>query len=114
MQLLTLDTGDKLQLTPLAQEHLVDGADFDVTDYLGLSADSPGVQAMIDRLVTNTPLGHKPDEQGVGFIYRDDLPSAMEQAGTARHFTLALAGRAKNVAPVLAARVPLDEARLLV
>jgi len=38
----------------------------------------------------------------------------MEQADTARHFTLALAGRAKNVAPVLAARVPLDEARLLV
>ena len=114
MQLLTLDTGGLFQLTPLAREHLVGGAGFDVTDYLGLSANSPDVQAMIERLVTNTPLGHKPDEQGVGFIYRDDLPSAMEQADTARHFTLALAGRAKNVAPVLAAGVPLNGARLLV
>jgi len=114
MQMIACDREGFWQLTPLSREHLVGGSAFDVTDYLGLSTDSPGVQAMIERLVTNTPLGHKPEEQGVGFIYRDDLPSAMEQADSARHFTLALAGRAKNVAPVLAARVPLNDARLLV
>jgi predicted O-methyltransferase YrrM len=37
----------------------------------------------------------------------------MEQEASARHFTLALAGRAKNVAPVLAARVPLESSRRL-
>jgi len=58
-------------------------------------------------------MGQKPGEPGVGFIYREDLPSAMEQEATARHFTLALAGRAKNVAPILAERVPLDSARRL-
>jgi ubiquinone/menaquinone biosynthesis C-methylase UbiE len=37
----------------------------------------------------------------------------MERTATARHLTLALAGRARNVAPVLAARYPLADARLL-
>ena len=37
----------------------------------------------------------------------------MERSASARHLTLALAGRARNVAPVLAARYPLENARLL-
>jgi SAM-dependent methyltransferase len=113
MQLLSIDPAGRLQLTPLAREHLVPASTFDVSDYIGLAADSPGVRNMIERLTTNTPMGQKPDEQGVGFIYREDLPSAMEEETSARHFTLALAGRAKNVAPILAERVPLDSARLL-
>jgi len=114
MDLLSLNHASRVELTPLAREHLLPGGEFYVGDYLGLSAESPGVQAMIERLVTNLPQGHQPDEPGVGFIYRDDLPSAMESAASARHFTLALAGRAKNVAPVLAERAALDDARLLV
>ena len=114
MELLSVNNGGLVELTLLAREHLLPGGEFYVGDYLGLSADSPGVQAMIERLVTNLPQGQQPEEQGVGFIYRDDLPSAMESAATARHFTLALAGRAKNVAPVLAERAALDDARLLV
>ena len=38
----------------------------------------------------------------------------MDQAETARHLTLSLAGRAKNVAPVLAERLPLPDAKLIV
>ena len=37
----------------------------------------------------------------------------MEAEASARFLTLSLAGRAKNVAPVLAERVPLDDARTL-
>jgi ubiquinone/menaquinone biosynthesis C-methylase UbiE len=114
MQLIAVDAAGRFELTPLAREHLVPGDAFDVSQYMGLSADAPGVRDMIERLSTNSPLGHKPEEQGVGFIYRDDLPSAMEQEATARHFTLALAGRAKNVAPYLAERLPLESARTLV
>jgi predicted O-methyltransferase YrrM len=113
MQLLALDAQGRLGLAPLSREHLVPGSPFDVSDYIGLSADSPGVRNMIERLSTNTPMGQKPDEEGVGFIFRKDLHSAMEQEDTARHFTLALAGRAKNVAPILATRVSLESARLL-
>jgi precorrin-6B methylase 2 len=38
----------------------------------------------------------------------------MDQEESARHLTLSLAGRGKNVAPRLAERVPLDRAKLLV
>jgi SAM-dependent methyltransferase len=114
MDLLKVNDGGRVELTPLAREHLLPGGEFYVGDYLGLSADSPGVRAMIERLVTNLPQGQQPEEQGVGFIYRNDLPSAMESEATARHFTLALAGRAKNVAPLLAERAALDDAQLLV
>jgi len=102
-----------LQLTPLAAEHLVPGGAFDVGDYLGLAAQSPGVLVMVERLKTNRPAGADASGNGVAFIYRDGMASAMEAADSARHLTLALAGRAKNVAPVLAEKLPLDGVRTL-
>ena len=110
--LIRADGSGQLSLTPLAAEHLVPGAEFDVGDYVGLAAQTPGVLAMVERLRTNRPAGHG-DDAGVAFIYRDGLKSAMDQSASARHFTLALAGRARNVAPVLAARVPIPEGILL-
>ena len=99
-------------LTPLAAEHLVPGAAFDCGDYVGLAAQSPGVLAMVHLLKTNRPLGSE-DADGTAFIYRDGSRSAMETTDSARHFTLALAGRARNVAPALADAVKLNQARLL-
>lgn len=112
MGLLTADERCQLHLTALAREHLLFGGPFDVGDYIGLAAQSPGVLAMVERLRTNRPAGN--DGAGTAFIYREGVASAMEQAESARHFTLALAGRAKNVAPCLAERVALTGARLLV
>jgi SAM-dependent methyltransferase len=111
--LLRRDAEGRLNLSPLACEHLVPGGAFDVSDYIGLAAKAPGVQSMIERLETNRPAGFKPDESGAAFIYRKGLESAMEKEASARALTLALAGRARNVAPALADRVPLREARLL-
>jgi ubiquinone/menaquinone biosynthesis C-methylase UbiE len=110
--LVAVDEG-RLALTPLAREHLVPGGAFDIGGYIRLSAESPGVVEMVERLRTNRPAGTRPEEQGAAFIFREGLESAMEHTATARHLTLALAGRARNVAPVLAARYPLDGARLL-
>ena len=45
--LLTADAQDRLQLTELAREHLLPGAPFDVGDYVGLAANSPGVLEMV-------------------------------------------------------------------
>ena len=101
----------KLQLTDLAREHLVPGGAFDVGDYVSLAASSPGVLAMVERLRTNRPANH---DAGVAFIYREGVVSAMEDEAAARHFTLALAGRAKNVAPILAERYALSNARTLI
>ena len=108
--LLKSDANGRLGLTDLAREHLLPGEPFDVGNYVGLAANSPGVLAMVDRLRTNKPAVQ---ESGVAFIFREGVKSAMENEAAARHFTLALAGRAKNVAPVLADRIPLDGARLL-
>jgi predicted O-methyltransferase YrrM len=109
---LIAEVAGHLTLTPLAAEHLVPGGMFDVGDYIGLAANSPGVLAMVERLRTNKP-ANADSSAGAAFIYRDGLASAMEQAESARHFTLALAGRAKNVAPHLAERVELGQARRL-
>lgn len=107
MGLLQTNAEGALEPTELAREHLLSGASFDVGDYIGLAAGSPGVLEMVERLRTNRPAGSDA-EQGAAFIYRDGIESAMEQEASARHFTLALAGRAKNVAPVLAERISLE------
>jgi predicted O-methyltransferase YrrM len=110
-----LAQGDKgnLDLTPLAREHLTPGGPFDVSDYVGLSANNPGVLEMVERLRSNRPAGAKPGGPGASFIYREGLESAMESEASARRLTLALAGRAKNVAPVLAQKLPIENARTI-
>lgn len=108
--LLAADSAGRLCLTDLAREHLLPGGPFDVGDYVSLAANSAGVLAMVESLRSNKPASH---DSGVAFIYREGVKSAMENEAAARHFTLALAGRAKNVAPVLAERVPLDDAATL-
>lgn len=113
MKLLALDVDDRLALTPMAEEHLVPGGRRDVSDYIGLAAGSPGVVEMVERLRSNRPAGADDEGVGTAFIYRDGVASAMEDQGLARHFTLALAGRAKNIAPILAERVPLNGATAL-
>lgn len=112
--LIEQDNSQRLRLTPLAREHLVPGGVFDVRDYIGLAADSPGVHEMVKRLRTNKPAGSgENDEEGVAFMYKDGVESAMERETSARFLTMALAGRAKNVAPVLAEQYPLDSAEVL-
>lgn len=116
MGLLAADAGGRLELTPVAREHLVPDGAFYVGDYLGLAADSPGVAEMARRLRTNTALGTKTDEkggQGTQFTFREGTESAMDHEAAARRLTLALAGRAKNVAPVLAKNYPLAGAKVL-
>jgi predicted O-methyltransferase YrrM len=114
MEFVEANRDGRLTLTPTAAEHLLPGKPFDVTGYLLPMADQPGVREMVERLLTNEPAGKKPNEQGAAFIFREGLESAMEQEESARRLTLALAGRAKNVAPVLAERVSLADARVLV
>jgi predicted O-methyltransferase YrrM len=111
--LLRADGQGRLDLTDLARDHLVAGRDFDVRGYVGLAADSPGVREMVERLRSNRPAADKPDLPGTAFIYREGTESAMEHEAAARRLTLALAGRARNVAPVLAERFPLTGARRL-
>jgi ubiquinone/menaquinone biosynthesis C-methylase UbiE/DNA-binding transcriptional ArsR family regulator len=111
MGLMTLDGQGRLAATGVALEHLTPGAEFEVDSYLGLAADSPGVLEMLQRLRTNRPAASHAGDPGAAFIFREGLESAMDAEASARRLTLALAGRAKNVAPVLAQRVDLGGAR---
>jgi len=110
--LVAKNSDSTFELTPMAVEHLAPQAYFRVNDYIGLAADSPGVIEIVERLKTNRPAGAS-DDDGAAFIYRDGIESAMEQETTARHFTLALCGRAKNVAPVLGERVSMNGVKTL-
>ncbi|HYG78271.1 MAG TPA: methyltransferase [Planctomycetota bacterium] len=112
MGLISSNPRGELELTAMAREHLVTGGEFDVSGYVGLVADAPNVKEMTERLKTDKPANAK-DEKGAAFIYRDGIESAMEKESSARHLTLALAGRARNCAPALAQRVPLSSARVL-
>ncbi|MBI1369024.1 MAG: methyltransferase [Planctomycetes bacterium] len=104
MKLIALDEAGRLNLTKLAAEHLVSGGAFDVSDYLGQAVDAPGVKEMVERLRTSRPAGAD-KEEGAAFIYREGEKSAMEKPDLAVRISLILAGRAKNVAPVLAQRI---------
>jgi SAM-dependent methyltransferase len=105
---------EQLELTSIAHEHLVPGGEFDVGNYVGLAAESPGVLSMVNLLKTNRPLGSDGDDSaGTAYIYRDGNVSAMDAEQTARHFTMALAGRAKNVAPLLAANLDLKDSSVV-
>ena len=113
MKLIEPDGTGRLRLTALAREHLVPGGEFFVGDYVGLAAGSPGVLAMVERLTSNRLARAEETDAGAAFIYREGLESAMEQEQSARRLTLALAGRAKNVAPVLAEKIDFDGGTLL-
>lgn len=111
--LLIDDDLGRVGLTELAREHLTTGALFDVSAYFGLAKDSPGVLEMVERLRTNRPANSEKDGSGAIFIYKEGVESAMETEASARSLTLALAGRARNVAPRLAEVYPLNDARTL-
>jgi ubiquinone/menaquinone biosynthesis C-methylase UbiE len=113
MKLIDVDESHQLRLNPVAREHLVPGGAFYVGDYVGLAAGSPGVVEMANRLRTNHLARASETDAGAAFIFREGLESAMEQEQSARRLTLALAGRAKNVAPVLAEQLQFGRETLL-
>ncbi len=113
MGLLHFDAQQRVELTPMSREHLLPGGAFYVGDYVGLAAQSPGVREMIARLKTNRPAGGEDKDKGAAFIFRAGVESAMELEASARHLTLALAGRAKNVAPYLAEKFDLSQVHTL-
>lgn len=103
----------QIATTEMAREHLAPGGPLDVSDYIRLAAEAPGVVALVETMRKNKPAGAGKGDDRAVFIYRDGLESAMEEDSSARHFTLMLAGRAKNIAPVLAERVDLSGATCL-
>ncbi|MDX1948551.1 MAG: methyltransferase [Pirellulaceae bacterium] len=110
---LVAESGGLARLTPLAEEHLVPGGLLDVGDYIRMGADAPGVLTLVARMRANRPAGIAAGDDRPAFLFKEGEASSMDEAATSRHLTLMLAGRAKNIAPVLAQRVDLSSARQL-
>jgi ubiquinone/menaquinone biosynthesis C-methylase UbiE len=113
MKLIEADTAGKLTPSPIAREHLVPGGEFYMGGYVGLTAENPGVKNIVQRLRTGKPTEAAPTDPGAGFIFREGLESAMDHEASARRLTLALAGRARIVAPALARQYPLANVKRL-
>jgi hypothetical protein len=113
MKLLEADGAGKLFPTPIAREHLVPGGDFYMAGYVGLTSENPGVKNIVQRLRTGKPIESSPDDPGMGYMFRDGMESAMDHEASARRLTLALAGRARIVAPLVAQNYSLKGKSLL-
>lgn len=113
MKLLDADPVGRLFPSPVAAEHFVPGGEFYMGDYVGLTSESAGVKNITQRLRTGKPVESSPDDKGVGFIFREGIESAMDHEASARRLTMALAGRARIVAPAVARNYPLPTARRL-
>jgi ubiquinone/menaquinone biosynthesis C-methylase UbiE len=113
MGLVNVDSDQRLSPSLLALTHLIPGSTYDITGYIGLAADSPGVREMTARLRSGRPVGSDEPEKGTAFVMREGTASAMDRDDEARRLTLSLAGRARNVAPALADRMDLSAATTL-
>lgn len=71
-------------------------------NYIGGEANDPGVLEMVERLRHDG----MPGETGISFVKDDAAPSPMDDPEAARRFTMALAGRARLLSPLVARAMP--------
>jgi len=109
MGLLKFDSAGRLTITALGR-CLTTAATPNLVSYSGLEKDDPGVVEMALRLKNDGPLD---DGRGTAYVKEGDEPSPMDDAKAARHFTLALAGRAGILSPIVAAKLPGVKGHLL-
>jgi len=109
MGLLKLDSAGKLSITALGR-YLTTAVIPNLVSYSGLEKDDPGVVEMALRLKNDGPLDAG---RGIAYVKEGAEPSPMDDAKAARHFTLALAGRAGILSPIAAAKMPRMEGHLL-
>jgi hypothetical protein len=109
MGLLTTDKAGRLVITELGR-YLTQRQTPNVIGYVGLEKDDPGVVEMAVRLRNDGPLD-APD--GISFVKEGEGPSPMDDVALARHFTLGLAGRARQLSPLVAAAMTKREGHLL-
>lgn len=110
MQLLEYDSDGKLQLTAIGR-HLTRGATPTLMDYVGLEKNDPGVIEMAERLSNDGPL--QPETTGIAYVKEGDAPSPMDDPEVARFLTMALAGRAQRLAPLVAEKLSKHSGHLL-
>lgn len=110
MEMLAYDATGKLKLTAVGR-HLTRNTLPTLTDYVGLEKNDPGVIEMADRLRNDGP--KEVGTAGIAYVKEGRGPSPMDDPEAARALTLALAGRAQCLAPIVAQRLPKSTGHLL-
>ncbi len=91
----------KFEVSPLGK-FLVKATPENLTGYVGLETEDPGVLRMVEWLKNDGPANIS---QGFSYVKDENTPSPMDEPEAARFFTMALAGRAKYLSPVVAANI---------
>ncbi|TWT88071.1 methyltransferase [Stieleria varia] len=109
IDLIDVHADHRIGLTAYGQEKMDPDSPFHLRGYLGLGRFSGDVQNMIQCLRDDAPAGN------VSFVFHEDgPPSSLDDTETADTLTRAMADRARNVAPMLAAQLDLGQCKHLV
>ncbi|MBB5283303.1 SAM-dependent methyltransferase [Rhabdobacter roseus] len=109
MGMLHVDAEEKLHLTELGTL-LTATHPHNLLGYVGLEKEDPGVLELTQWLRHDGP----PEAAtGLSYVMDADAPSPMDDPAAARYFTLALAGRARYLAPLVAGHLPRHTGHLL-
>lgn len=109
MELLKFDNEKKLYLTALGK-FLVRTTPGNLIGYTGLESEDPGVLKMVQRIKNDGP---EDATQGLSYVKDEHAESPMDEPDAARFFTMALAGRAKFLSPLVASKLPARKAHLV-
>ncbi len=109
MGLLAYDEAGQLYSTELGR-CVTKGNSPNLTGYTGLESEDRGVIDMATLLLNDGPLDV---HQGISFVKEGSAPSPMDDPELARTLTLGLAGRARHLAPLVAAALPESNGHLL-
>lgn len=101
MELIKFDASGKLDITS-AGHYLTIENPYNLIGYSALEKDDPAVTKMVAWLQNDGP---KDKATGVSYVKDEMAHSPMDDAETARYYTLALAGRAKYLSPVVASKI---------
>ncbi|MDB5262697.1 MAG: O-methyltransferase family 2 [Adhaeribacter sp.] len=108
-EMLQFNSEGNLELTALGI-FLTTSQQPNLIGYASLTKDDAGVLELTQLLLHDGPTDNT---QGVTYVKDAEAPSPMDAPATARSLTLALAGRAAFLAPVVASKLPRSPGHLL-
>jgi len=109
MGMIEYNSQHQVQLTALGK-YLTTGCPENLIGYAGLEKQDPGVLQMIEWLQNDGPQN---SSEGFSYVKDEEAPSPMDDPDAARFFTLALAGRARFLSPIVANKITKREGHLL-
>lgn len=109
MNFLKFNIEGKLQLTELGN-YLTSACPTNLIGYTGLEKQDPGVLTMTQWLRNDGP---ENTSQGLSYVKDEEAPSPMDDPEASRFFTMALAGRARYLSPIVASKITKREGYLL-